>query len=88
MENTGFFVALSITLLSGVDYEDGVKLICSDDSVDKTNNLAIWAAITNFIAVSSILCFLLGDKGGVISVTGQLFYLCNSLSMIILFVMA
>ena len=62
--------------------------VCDSELQDQTRRVAIWTAVTTFVAVVSLVCFTQFPKGQTISVGGQLAYCANFVSMLVCFVLA
>ena len=87
LANSLFFLAFIVPLIV-TRYDEDSKVSCDEDYRYKALALCSWACITNLVALASLLLFTLFAKGGIPSVTGQLLYVANWVSMIFLFVVA
>ena len=69
--NSGFFLAFVFVLVFfDKNYDNGKTIACSDEIQDRTRDLCIWALLTTFIAVFSVVSFANFQKGHTVSVTG------------------
>ena len=85
--NSLFFFTFLFCLV--IYSDDSEKVIACEESVrDQTKSLGIWAMVTSIVAITSLICFTQFQKGQTISVVGQLSYVANLISMLVLFVIA